>query len=215
MSILLNDSNVIDPDFLNRLSAVLNTGEADFSLLVKVSGLSPKIDFQNVDLSEIDFGLADLTEFNFSGSTLKNCNLAGARFSASMFKGTILDGSTLNLKQLRKLSRYAASLKAITLDKRVSSEDIDLMIQEIELRFDSHFVERLSQDERMYFDLKESLYENFIREASKLDDLRVLEHRMNIILENTIEYYNKNPLFDGKSSLFKRKGPFRKAKKSF
>ncbi|PWG15894.1 pentapeptide repeat-containing protein [Salibaculum griseiflavum] len=42
-----------------------------FSNLVKISGLDPKLDFQNLDLRELDLRGEDLRGFNFRGSDLR------------------------------------------------------------------------------------------------------------------------------------------------
>lgn len=60
------------------LEAVLLSQSNSFSVLARVAGLDPLVDFQHSNLQNVDFSDSDLSEFDFSCSDLRGANWEGA-----------------------------------------------------------------------------------------------------------------------------------------
>lgn len=89
-----------------KIDAVLHAENTSFEELVKVSGLNPATDFQNINLKNIDFSNSDLSGFNFSGS-----NIAGAKFINALINDTIFDNEQIKSEELKEAFEHAGEVK--------------------------------------------------------------------------------------------------------
>lgn len=102
---MLNE-DLITPEIDNLLRAVKGAESDTFSVLSKIAGLDPAIDFKFINLDDVDFNGSDLRNFNFSYTSLRNTNWAGAVYdNSTILTGAELAGSNIQRDALFHLSQ--------------------------------------------------------------------------------------------------------------
>ena len=81
----------------NRAIAVAKAPkQADFSRLVRLSGLDPRTDFRFADWSGVSFRDCDLSGFDFTGAQLVGCDFTGAWITGARFDQAMIDHARPN-----------------------------------------------------------------------------------------------------------------------
>jgi pentapeptide repeat protein len=113
------EENRLGPDYENRgwltdgdkgkLKAVYQSQSACFSDLVRISGLSPGVDFRFSDLTGVDFAGSDLRGYNFVGANLSHTRW----FKATWDETTNLEGALLTGARSLRWRKPAESFELI------------------------------------------------------------------------------------------------------
>lgn len=96
-----------------RIDQIIQDEVSNFVELVKLAGLDPERDFQNINLTNVDFTECDLSGFNFTGS-----NLEGAIFDGADISQTIFD-----VDQQALVSGQSKSNEGPVIDSSISPKD--------------------------------------------------------------------------------------------
>lgn len=97
-------SELLTPATTANIESVASEGNASFSELVAISGLSPKLDFRHADLRGVDLGNSDVRGFDFTGADLRGVTGVDVNWDDT----TILDQAMTNGSMFAYASAQAA-----------------------------------------------------------------------------------------------------------